>query len=102
VLDGAVNKVADLVLKSSATWSRVDERVLDGAVNKVADLVLRSSVTSSRVDRTVVDGAVNKVADIIQGWSSSWRRVQTGMLQHYLLAMAWGILLIAGLYLIFR
>jgi NADH-quinone oxidoreductase subunit L len=102
LIDGAVNTVVYLVMRSSATWSRVDERVLDGAVNKVADLVLRSSVTSSRVDRTVVDGAVNKVADIIQGWSSSWRRVQTGMLQHYLLAMAWGILLIAGLYLIFR
>jgi NADH-quinone oxidoreductase subunit L len=101
VVDGAVNKVADLVLRCSATSSRVDQTVIDGAVNKVADLVLRASAISSKVDDTVVDGAVNKVADIVLRASATWQRMQTGLIQNYLLAMAVGILVIA-LIMIFR
>jgi NADH:ubiquinone oxidoreductase subunit 5 (subunit L)/multisubunit Na+/H+ antiporter MnhA subunit len=101
VVDGAVNKVADLVLYTSAISSKVDDTVVDGAVNKVADLVLRASAISSKVDDTVVDGAVNKVADLVLRASATWRRLQTGLVQNYLLAMAVGILVIA-LIMIFR
>jgi NADH-quinone oxidoreductase subunit L len=101
VVDGAVNKVADLVLYTSAISSKVDDTVVDGAVNKVADLVLYTSAISSKVDDTVVDGAVNKVADLVLRASATWRRLQTGLVQNYLLAMAVGILVIA-LIMIFR
>jgi NADH-quinone oxidoreductase subunit L len=128
LIDGAVNTVVYLVMRSSAIWEKVDERVVDGAVNKVAGLVLRSSAISSKVDRTVIDGTVNTVgyfvlgssvalakadegivdagidelADLNQRLSEILRRMQTGMIQNYLLAMALGILLIAGFYMIFQ
>jgi multicomponent Na+:H+ antiporter subunit D len=80
----------------------VDERVVDGAVNKVADLVLASSVASSTVDERVIDRAVNAVADLVEGGGAILRRLQTGLVQHYILAVALGIFLIASLYLIFQ
>jgi NADH:ubiquinone oxidoreductase subunit 5 (subunit L)/multisubunit Na+/H+ antiporter MnhA subunit len=128
LIDGAVNTVVSLVMRSSATWSRVDEKVVDGAVNKIGDFVLGWSAISSKVDQTVVDGAVNKIGDFVMDWSAiSWRvdehvvdaavneladlnqglseilrRVQTGLVQNYLLAMALGIVLIAGFFVIFQ
>jgi multicomponent Na+:H+ antiporter subunit D len=50
----------------------------------------------------VVDGAVNKVAELIQGSSLALRRLQSGVLQHYILAMVLGILVIASLYMVFQ
>ena len=102
VIDGAVNNVVTLVLRASATSSKIDDTVVDGAVNKVADLVLRSSVTSSKIDDTVVDGAVNKVADLVLRTSATWRRLQTGLVQNYLLAIALGILLLAGFFILYH
>jgi len=54
------------------------------------------------VDAGVVDGAVNKIADLIQSCSVALRYLQTGVLQQYILAMALGILLMVGVYLIIR
>jgi NADH:ubiquinone oxidoreductase subunit 5 (subunit L)/multisubunit Na+/H+ antiporter MnhA subunit len=128
LIDGAVNTVVSLVMRSSATWARVDEKVVDGAVNTIAALVLRSGAASSKVDQTVVDGAVNGIGDFVLGWSAIsskvdvdvvdaavdgladlnqrlseiLRRVQTGLIQNYLLAMALGIVLIAGFFVIFQ
>ncbi|MEK6660488.1 MAG: NADH-quinone oxidoreductase subunit L [candidate division NC10 bacterium] len=128
LIDGAVNTVVYLVMRSSATWARVDEKVVDGAVNTIAALVLRSGAASSKVDQTVVDGAVNGIGDFVLGWSAIsskvdvdvvdaavdgladlnqrlseiLRRVQTGLIQNYLLAMALGIVLIAGFFVIFQ
>jgi NADH:ubiquinone oxidoreductase subunit 5 (subunit L)/multisubunit Na+/H+ antiporter MnhA subunit len=101
VIDGAVNGVAHLVLGASATSSTVDERVVDGAVNGVAHLVLGASATSSTVDERVVDGAVNGVATLALGASATSRRLHTGVVQHYILALALGIFVIAILYLLF-
>ncbi len=102
IFDGAVNGVVSLVRRSSTAASRLDEIVIDGAVNATATLVLGSSATSSKVDVTVVDGAVNKIADLIQRCSVALRYLQTGVLQQYILAMALGILLMVGVYLIIR
>ncbi|MGH7411375.1 MAG: NADH-quinone oxidoreductase subunit L, partial [Candidatus Methylomirabilis sp.] len=128
MIDGAVNRVAALVMRSGAASSKVDQTVVDGAVNKIGDFVLGWSAISSKVDQTVVDGAVNKIGDFVLDWSAIsskvdegvvdatvdeladlsqrlsdiLRRVQTGLVQNYLLAMALGILLIAGFYIVFR
>jgi NADH-quinone oxidoreductase subunit L len=102
VIDATVNQTANLVLGGGSAVSKVDEKVVDGTVNAVAGLVFRASLTSSRVDESVVDGAVNRLADLVQAGGRVLRRFQTGVLQHYLLAMALGILVMAGLYMIFR
>jgi NADH-quinone oxidoreductase subunit L len=50
----------------------------------------------------VVDAAVDGLADLNQRLSEILRRVQTGMIQNYLLAMALGIVLIAGFFVILQ
>ncbi|MGH7382418.1 MAG: NADH-quinone oxidoreductase subunit L, partial [Candidatus Methylomirabilales bacterium] len=79
---------------------KVDENVVDGAVNGTADVTMRVSNVSDWNDIKIVDGAVNRIADIIQGCSASWRYVQTGVVQNYLMAMALGIFLIVSLYMV--
>ncbi|MGH7411222.1 MAG: proton-conducting transporter membrane subunit, partial [Candidatus Methylomirabilis sp.] len=81
---------------------KMDGKVIDGAVNKVVHLVLAASASSSQVDERVVDGAVDKVAHLVQAASATLRRLHTGVVQHYILALALGIFVIAILYLIFQ
>ncbi len=102
LVDGAVNSVADLVLGVGTVSSKVDDQIVDGAVNAVAGVVLGASVTSARADRTLVDGAVNRIADLVFVASAVFRRLQTGVIQNYLLAMVFGIFVIAVLFLLFR
>ena len=53
-------------------------------------------------DRHVVDGAVNGVATVVGKSSGRLRRVQTGFVANYALAIALGAVLIVGVYLIAR
>jgi NADH dehydrogenase subunit L (EC 1.6.5.3) len=50
-------------------------------------------------DTAVVDGAVNGVADAAQNASGLLRRVQTGLVQNYALALTLGAALLVGLML---
>ena len=102
LIDGAVNTVAALVMRSGAASSKIDQVVVDGAVNGIGDFVLGWSAISSKIDVDVVDAAVDGLADLNQRLSEILRRVQTGLIQNYLLAMALGILLIAGFFTIFQ
>lgn len=78
---------------------KVDARVVDGAVNGSSWLTMRLSAVSSWNDMKIVDGLVNAIADLIQGGSFTLRRLQTGAIQNYILAMTVGILGIAVFYL---
>jgi len=81
----------------------VDSGVVDGAVNRSSWLTVRLSFLSSWNDLKIVDGLVNAVADVIQGGSVRLRRLQTGIVQNYILAMSLGILGMAVIYLfVFR
>jgi len=81
----------------------VDSGVVDGAVNRSSWLTVRLSFLSSWNDLKIVDGLVNTVADVIQGGSVRLRRLQTGIVQNYILAMSLGILGMAVIYLfVFR
>jgi NADH-quinone oxidoreductase subunit L len=80
---------------------KTDRKVVDGAVNGIAELVLGASATSSQVDERVVDGAVNRVAALVLGTSATFRRLHTGVVQQYILALALGIVLIAMFYFMF-
>ncbi|MDE2060521.1 MAG: NADH-quinone oxidoreductase subunit L [candidate division NC10 bacterium] len=77
----------------------VDARVVDGAVNGSSWLTMRLSVISSWNDMKIVDGLVNAIADLIQGGSGTLRRLQTGAIQNYILAMALGIVGMVVFYL---
>jgi NADH-quinone oxidoreductase subunit L len=77
----------------------VDARVVDGAVNGSSWLTIRLSVVSAWNDLKIVDGLVNAIADVIQSGSGTLRRLQTGAIQNYLLAMTLGILGMVVFYL---
>lgn len=77
----------------------VDARVVDGAVNGSSWLTIRLSVLSAWNDLKIVDGLVNAIADLIQGGSGTLRRLQTGAIQNYILAMTLGLLGMVVFYL---
>ena len=54
-----------------------------------------------RVDVAVIDAMVNGVASATMLWGRTMRRVQSGQVQHYALAMALGAVVILGMYLLF-
>ncbi|MBI4737909.1 MAG: NADH-quinone oxidoreductase subunit L [candidate division NC10 bacterium] len=79
----------------------VDAKGVDGAVNGTSWLTVFASHLSARFDFRGVDGLVNAIADVIQGGSQAFKRLQTGVIQNYLLAMAMGIFVIVSLYFFF-
>jgi NADH-quinone oxidoreductase subunit L len=79
----------------------VDAKGVDGAVNGTSALTVFLSQVSAKFDFRGVDGLVNAIADLIQGGSQTFRRIQTGLLQNYLLAMAMGIFVIVSLFYFF-
>ena len=78
-------------------WS-VDAKGVDGTVNGASWLTVALSYLSAKFDFHGVDGLVNRIADLIQGGSQSLKRIQTGILQNYILAMALGIFVIVSLF----
>ena len=50
-------------------------------------------------DLKVIDAIVNGVADRVRGSSFFWRELQTGNVQHYLLAFLAGAVVIVGYFL---
>jgi NADH-quinone oxidoreductase subunit L len=77
----------------------VDSQIVDGAVNGSSLMTVRLSLLSAWNDLKIVDGLVNAIADVIQGGSLSLRRLQTGIVQNYILAMVFGILGMVVIYL---
>jgi NADH-quinone oxidoreductase subunit L len=53
------------------------------------------------VDMRIIDGAVNGVASLFSYSSSQLRRVQTGFVANYALAIAIGAVVIVGVYFVF-
>jgi NADH-quinone oxidoreductase subunit L len=52
------------------------------------------------IDVRVIDAAVNGLANAIALWSGALRLIQSGEVQHYALAMAFGAVAILGVYLL--
>ncbi|MGD0264018.1 MAG: NADH-quinone oxidoreductase subunit L [Candidatus Methylomirabilota bacterium] len=82
------------------SWT-VDDKGVDGTVNGTSRLTVFLSQVSALFDFRGVDGLVNAIADVIQGGSQAFKRIQTGVIQNYLLAMAMGIFVIVSLYFFF-
>jgi NADH-quinone oxidoreductase subunit L len=81
-------------------WT-LDAKGVDGAVNGASRITVALSQLSARFDFRGVDGLVNAIADLIQGGGETLRRLQTGVIQNYLLAMAMGVFVIVSLLFFF-
>ena len=55
-----------------------------------------ADVSARRIDPDVIDGAVNGAALLVAATSGTWRRVQTGNVQHYALSFLVGVLVLVG------
>ena len=92
--------IVALTVAGSKVLGLFDLRFIDGIVNGVGVTVQAGcSRFAGWFDDTFVDGLVNLVARIIWSVGGRVRRVQTGMIQNYLLAVLGGVVL---LILIFR
>ena len=92
--------IVELTVAGSKVLGLFDLRFIDGIVNGVGVTVQAGcSRFAGWFDNTCVDGLVNLVARIIWYVGGRVRRVQTGMIQNYLLAIVGGVVL---LILIFR
>ena len=89
-----------LTVAGSKVLGLFDLRFIDGIVNGVGVVVQAGcSRIAGWFDNTFVDGLVNLVARMTWSIGGRVRRVQTGMIQNYLLAVLGGVVL---LILIFR
>jgi NADH-quinone oxidoreductase subunit L len=75
----------------------LDARIVDGAVNGAAAATRAISKASILFDGTVVDGAVNGVGFVHRIASGLLRRVQTGYVYNYALAIVSGLVVIISL-----
>lgn len=64
-----------------------DKVVIDGIVNLVGYGTVKASRATGEFDREVIDGAVNGVAALFKAGGSLFRRLQTGYVQSYVLAL---------------
>ncbi len=97
-VDELYNKVVvggTLALGRLAAW--FDARVIDGIVNGAARLARDSSTVSIRVDEDVIDGAVNGVGRAHRVLSGGLRKLQTGYVYNYALAIVIGLVVLMAL-----
>ncbi|HEX6837924.1 MAG TPA: NADH-quinone oxidoreductase subunit L [Polyangia bacterium] len=76
----------------AAAW--IDDVVVDGVVAFLAGLTRATAWVTGALDAHVVDGAVNGVAEALLGGGRALRRLQTGRVNQYVLAVAVGIVLL--------
>ena len=72
---------------------------MPGFVARAEELKKKGFDAIAWFDKHVIDGAVNGVANVV-GWASDRGRVvQTGYVRNYALGLAFGAILLAGLFL---
>jgi NADH-quinone oxidoreductase subunit L len=89
------------VMQLGTLLGRFDLAVIDGLVNGASWLTRKISVFSIGVDTHVVDGAVNGVATVNQYMAGQLRKLQTGRIYNYALAMVLGVFLVVTIVLVF-
>ncbi len=77
--------------------SKYDLAVIDGIVNRTADATRGTGSASVLFDLKVIDGALNSMAAGFGKGSGIFRKIQTGLIQNYLLAIIIGIFIIITL-----
>ncbi len=86
---------------ATGLWA-FDTRVVDGAVNGSGWLTIFSSWFSHLIDKYIVDGLVNLVGAVLEESSYLFRRLQSGLIQHYALVMLFGVFAFVSIYLFVR
>ncbi|MDP1854362.1 MAG: NADH-quinone oxidoreductase subunit L [Candidatus Omnitrophota bacterium] len=81
-------------LRLARISSGFDSGVVDRAVNLAASQTIVLSKIQAWFDRYIVDGLVNLVGIVFQVSSGALRRMQTGLIQNYLLVAFFGIILV--------
>jgi len=84
-----------MALGRAAGW--IDDHIIDGIVNGAAALTRTISNVSIRFDGGVVDGAVNGVGAVNRMLSLALKRLQTGYVYNYAMALVFGIAVILAL-----
>ena len=84
-----------MALGRAAGW--IDAHVIDGIINGAASLTRAISNVSIRFDGGVVDGAVNGVGAVNRLFSLVLKRLQTGYVYNYAMALVFGIAVILAL-----
>ncbi len=87
------------IMKLGTLLGRFDLAVVDGAVNGASWLTRQLSRASIGVDTHVVDGAVNGLASVNRYAGRQLRRLQTGRVYNYALAVVLGLFLVLSLFL---
>ncbi len=85
------------VLRLGRLFTWFDEHVVDGIVNGAAWLTRKAASLSMGFDTHVVDGAVNGIGTVHRLLSAGLRRLQTGYVYNYALAIVLGIVIIISL-----
>ena len=85
-----VDEFYDRTLYSAVAWlrgwlARFDLGIIDGIVNGTAHLTARFSKGTGIFDLGIIDGFVNWFADFCQDIGQRVRRVETGVIQNYIL-----------------
>jgi len=81
------------VFSNKYYWDEFYDKWVVGPIVNLADRGV------SVFDQTVVDGAVNGVATLVQNAAGRLRRIQTGVVQSYALALVLGVVVVVGLFI---
>lgn len=90
--------VRPLLWFANFLWT-FDQWVLDGLVNASGWVTLMESKISEIFDVYIVDGTVNGVSATLDVGARGLRRLQTGAVQNYVLAMVMGIVVLAVVFM---
>jgi len=82
-------------LRLTSGLSRFDLRVIDGLVDRTGMAGWSLSQLKDQFDRQVVDRLVNGLAQAVRALSQLGRRLQTGLVHHYLLCVVAAVVLLS-------
>ena len=71
-----------------------DKTIIDGTVNGAGWLTLLTSRIHDVFDKYIIDGLVNLTGAVVQIFGAFTRRIQTGLIQNYLLIVFLGVLVL--------
>jgi len=95
VLDALNQVAASLTANVCRRFYRWVDKPLDIFNYEMAEFMVSFSAISNTFDTKVLDGFVNRFANRLVKTAETVRRIQTGMVQHYVLAYLIGVILLA-------
>lgn len=105
--EGAVTELYDKALiqptlRLVAICKRFDLEVIDGVVNAVGSNVLSGGRLSTLVEKYIIYGFINLVGYVNHLAAALFRRLQTGVVNHYAMMIIVGIFILVNVYLLLK